>query len=672
MDEKPIGAVWRPVRDLAPEHRGLTHAGAREAAARWLQARKALEDPALDRSSMDVWLREQNRAFAIETGQIEGLYLLRTGVTETLIAEGFENVRGAHSVRNIGDDTLKGLLTDQEAALDMMFDHVKDERPLTSSTIKEWHALLTRHQPTAAGVDPFGNRTEIPLVKGQWKISPNNPHRNDGHVHEYCPPEQVSSEMDRFLQFHEGHAELDLAPETEAAWLHHEFVRIHPFQDGNGRVSRLLMAYAYAKAGEFLPVVPAERKSEYIAALDLADEGDFPALVSYFGDLAAPRSNAASVRAELILRGRTIFRHGNGGVTKRGVYHPPEERQEAQVAGTTRRPEAPDGQPGHSPPDPSDPESERRRPETALRPASAMTERISPNGQAQWSNLQEEIETPLAATDRRQRLDRELQLTCAITERIAPCPDDSEFHRRLPESVQDALAVAGRTEGVSQEAVNALAAKIARARAEADVRVKLTREFSDVPLFEFKARFEGHPRFSRGDLLRPYDAAIKERIAALDRTTPVPNNLERLVARTAVASSGTGNEDTVRKMVQALKCGSVPDAEDIRARQKELLADLAQPWEIETDAETARLAQKVYRCFTLEETQQICNGRGPFLKALTSDADRSQVARNFKALHTAVIAGPAPWAGLHREVAQTLGVRTEGAERSGRFPTAEK
>ena len=31
---------------------------------------------------------------------------------------------------------------------------------------------------------------------------------------------------------------------------------------------------------------------------------------------------------------------------------------------------------------------------------------------------------------------------------------------------------------------------------------------------------------------------------------------------------GTGNEDTARKMVKALKCGSVPDAEDIRSRQK--------------------------------------------------------------------------------------------------------
>ena len=44
--------------------------------------------------------------------------------------------------------------------------------------------------------------------------------------------------------------------------------------------------------------------------------------------------------------------------------------------------------------------------------------------------------------------DRELQLTCGITERVAPCPDDGNFHCRLPTPVQDALAAAGKTVSV--------------------------------------------------------------------------------------------------------------------------------------------------------------------------------------------------------------------------------
>ena len=322
---KPIGAVWRRVRDLDPSLHDFDHLGARQAAARWREIRGALENPEIDRTSMDIWLLSQKRAFAIETGQIEGLYLLRRGVTDTLIAEGFEGVRGAHSATVIDDNTIQGLLQDQEAALEMLFSHVKDERPLSVSAIKEWHSLLTRHQKSATGIDPFGNRMEIPLRKGEWKIRPNNPRRDDGFVHEYCPPEQVQSEIECFLAFHEGHRDLNLVPEVEAAWLHHEFVRIHPFQDGNGRISRLLMAWPYIKAGEFVPIVAAQNKFDYYTVLDAADEGDFPTFVNYLGNLAAARSDAAVARARAILAGRTHFRHGNGGVTSRGVYHPPEE-----------------------------------------------------------------------------------------------------------------------------------------------------------------------------------------------------------------------------------------------------------------------------------------------------------------------------------------------------------
>ena len=125
-------------------------------------------------------------------------------------------------------------------------------------------------------------------------------------------------------------------------------------------------------------------------------------------------------------------------------------------------------------------------------------------------------------------------------------------------------------------------------------------------------------------------------------------------------------------MVQALKCGTVPDAEEIRTRQKALLADLAQPREIETDADKDRLAQEVYRCFTFEETHQICEGRGPFLETLASDADRSRVTARFKALHDGEIVGPAPWAVLHRTMQSTLAERNAPGERlAGRTDTAE-
>ena len=59
-----------------------------------------------------------------------------------------------------------------------------------------------------------------------------------------------------------------LNPIEYAAWTHAEFVRIHPFIDGNGRTSRLLMNYQLMYAG-FLPVsIAKEDRLEYYNALE--------------------------------------------------------------------------------------------------------------------------------------------------------------------------------------------------------------------------------------------------------------------------------------------------------------------------------------------------------------------------------------------------------------------
>ena len=60
-----------------------------------------------------------------------------------------------------------------------------------------------------------------------------------------------------------------------AAWTHAEFVRIHPFVDGNGRTSRMIMNYQLMNAG-FLPVsIAKENRLEYFEALEVyAVEGD--------------------------------------------------------------------------------------------------------------------------------------------------------------------------------------------------------------------------------------------------------------------------------------------------------------------------------------------------------------------------------------------------------------
>jgi prophage maintenance system killer protein len=77
-------------------------------------------------------------------------------------------------------------------------------------------------------------------------------------------------------------AEAVYTPEVKAAWLHHRFTQIHPFQDGNGRVARALASLVFLREGLFPLVVRESDRTVYIGALEAADDGDLSQLISFF------------------------------------------------------------------------------------------------------------------------------------------------------------------------------------------------------------------------------------------------------------------------------------------------------------------------------------------------------------------------------------------------------
>ncbi len=150
--------VWRPLAGMPDGAQAWRMAHYEELAEEWTSIRAALKNREEPRAFLDKWLEERGRAFAIETGQIEGLYTLKAGITERLVAEGLAGVVGAHTVENIEDATVKGLLADQETAYNMLFEDVASGRPLTQHAVKSWHQLVTRHQETVAGLTIPGAR----------------------------------------------------------------------------------------------------------------------------------------------------------------------------------------------------------------------------------------------------------------------------------------------------------------------------------------------------------------------------------------------------------------------------------------------------------------------------------------------------------------------------------
>ncbi len=268
---------WRPIEDLAGGDLDAASSELVSLVGVWRDVRATLPEHRV-REFNDRLKRE----WAIETGIIERLYTLDEGTTRLLIEQGIDAALIAHDASDRQPEFVAGLINDHAEAMDWLFDIVAQQRPLTTSTIKQLHQLMTRKQDTCIGVDSLGRKVKIRLRHGDYKLQPNNPTRSDGLIHEYCPPEQVAPEMEQLIAWHDTHREDDVPIEVEAAWLHHRFAQIHPFQDGNGRVARAIASLAFLRADWFPLVVASEDRDAYLGALDTADKGDLGALVKHF------------------------------------------------------------------------------------------------------------------------------------------------------------------------------------------------------------------------------------------------------------------------------------------------------------------------------------------------------------------------------------------------------
>lgn len=247
-----------------------------------------LKDPKEYKSFVD----RIKRAHAIETGVIEKLYDLREGITLTFIKEGFIEDLIQLGDTNISHRLLMDFLKDHLDAIEVVFDFVKSNRTLSISFIKEIHHFITRNQPSVEAIDHIGARVSIPLLKGEFKQLPNNPLREDGTLVEYAPPFVVASEMDNLLRIYNELESQSIHPIIIAAWFHHSFSIIHPFQDGNGRVARLMTSLILIKHDLFPFTVFREDKKRYIEALEDADAGSFQKLTNFF--LSSQISNIES------------------------------------------------------------------------------------------------------------------------------------------------------------------------------------------------------------------------------------------------------------------------------------------------------------------------------------------------------------------------------------------
>jgi Fic family protein len=299
--EQNIWPVPDGITDLPDNWRDLAVPTVKDIAEVWKAAHAKLQNAGYVKDFNERLKRE----WAIETGVIEDVFHIDRGVTLNLIEHGISSALLVHGSINKPAGYVIDILKDHLDALEWLFDvFITQRRELTVGAVKNLHALLTHHQLYVDAQDPEGRPMQLKLISGDWKNDPNNVSR-DSVLYRYCPPLQVPGQMEALVRFHLEHEAAGIPPDVQAAWLHHRFTQIHPFQDGNGRVARALATMVFLKAGLFPLVVTRDDYPNYIEALESADNGDLGPLARAFAAAEQARFDAALNVAEALGRGPT-------------------------------------------------------------------------------------------------------------------------------------------------------------------------------------------------------------------------------------------------------------------------------------------------------------------------------------------------------------------------------
>lgn len=152
----------------------------------------------------------------------------------------------------IGGKTLREhfeAINHREAIL-YLLDLIQKKEPFSEWQIRSFHQLILKN------IDEDGAgryRTTNVTISGASHIPPDH--------------SLLKDKMSQLLEWYHTKADI-LHPIERAAKIHADFVGIHPFLDGNGRTSRLLMNLELLKAGYLPCIITVETRLKYYQALD--------------------------------------------------------------------------------------------------------------------------------------------------------------------------------------------------------------------------------------------------------------------------------------------------------------------------------------------------------------------------------------------------------------------
>jgi hypothetical protein len=207
------------------------------------------------------------------SNHIEG-NTLTYGETELLLIQG--QTAGTHQLREYVE------MKAHDVAVGHIRELAKADPVIGETDIRNLNKIILKEPFWKDALTTDGRQTRILVTPGEYKQMPNTVRTQTGELVNFASPTETPARMEALVKWLRSELEKPtMHPVEVASKLHHEFVMIHPFDDGNGRVARLLVNYVLMRH-EFAPIiVKSADKAAYIAALRLGDVGQIEALNDY-------------------------------------------------------------------------------------------------------------------------------------------------------------------------------------------------------------------------------------------------------------------------------------------------------------------------------------------------------------------------------------------------------
>lgn len=215
----------------------------------------------------DEYQQRLNRKFMLEfnynSNHLEG-NTLTYGQTELLLL--FGKVTEAANMKDLED------MKASNVGLNMIKEQALSECPLTETFIRQLHKTLLREDYTVYRQLPGGQQTSYVVHAGVYKTRPNSVRTITGELFEYASPEETPALMTDLISWYREAEESGQYSMAElCALFHYRYIRIHPFEDGNGRIARLMMNFILSHHNYPMIVVKSADKENYLRALNQCD-----------------------------------------------------------------------------------------------------------------------------------------------------------------------------------------------------------------------------------------------------------------------------------------------------------------------------------------------------------------------------------------------------------------